>query len=91
MQEAHRKLDAMQLYIDKLSGTLTKITEDFIKGRLETEKISEEQLSKLHRDIQEERIKRHTLDQTLQLLQQQQKEEHGADLLELLALSRSLP
>lgn len=81
----------MQLYIDKLSGTLTKITEDFIKGRLETEKLSEEQLSKLHRDIQEERIKRHTLDQTLQLLQQQQKEEHGADLLELLALSRSLP
>jgi Glu-tRNA(Gln) amidotransferase subunit E-like FAD-binding protein len=81
----------MQLYIDKLSGTLTKVTEYFTKGRLETEKMSEEQLSKLHRDFQEERIKRHMLDQTLQLLQQQQNKEHGADLLELLALSRSLP
>ena len=81
----------MQLYIDKLSGTLTKITEDFTKGRLETEKESEQQLSKLHRDFQEERIKRHTLDQTLQLLQQQQNKEHGANLLELLALSRTLP
>ena len=91
LQEAHRKLDAMQSYVDKLSGNLTKITDGLhMKGKLEPSNNSEEQIFNTQCKFHEERLIQRSSDRVLQMLRQQQEHEQGQDLHELLVLSKSL-